>query len=64
MKQIGSLFYFAFALSTAVIGKTVNNSIFWAVVDFFFAPFAWIKWMVCEQVNVSIIKEAFNFFLQ
>lgn len=58
------IIYFIFALSTAIIGLHIHDSAFWAIVDFFFAPFAWIKWIVCHEVNLTIIKEAFSFFLQ
>lgn len=54
-----SLIYFFFFLCTAIIGNTINNSLFWAVVNFFFAP---ISWLICK--DVSIIKESFRFFLE
>jgi hypothetical protein len=25
---------------------------------------AWCKWLICQQVNLSIIKETFSFFLR
>lgn len=50
--------------ATAMIGYRIHSSIFWAVVDFFFYPLAWIKWLVMHQVNLSIIKETFAFFLK
>jgi len=49
---------------TAMIGYHIHSSIFWAVMDFFFFPLAWIKWLVMHQVNLSIIKETFSFFLK
>lgn len=53
------------AIVTAIIGYNVNNhSLFWAIVDFFFWPLAWIKWLICQEVNMTIIKESFSFFLQ
>jgi uncharacterized membrane protein len=53
------------AIVTAIIGYNVNDqSVFWAVVDFFFWPLAWIKWLICQEVNISIIKDSFSFFLQ
>lgn len=53
-----------FQLPTAMIGYTIHNSGFWAVMDFFFAPLAWCKWLIFQEVNMSIIKQTFNFFLK
>jgi hypothetical protein len=54
--------YTIFAVLTAMVGHTVNHSIFWGIVDFFFAPLAWAKWLVCHEVNMTIIKSTFEFF--
>lgn len=51
-----------FNVATAMIGYHIHNSGFWAVMDFFFSVFAWIKWMVLQQVNMEIIKSTFSFF--
>lgn len=61
---INSPFYFLFAIGTAMIGYNIHDSIFWSFIDFFFAPLVWIKWLIMHQVNLSIIKETFNFFLK
>ncbi len=50
--------------ATAMIGHKIHGSIFWSIADFFFAPLAWVKWLICSEVNVSIIKDAFAFFLK
>jgi len=51
-------------LATANIGMHIHGSIFWAIVDFFFAPLAWLKWFICQEVTLSIIKESFAWFLR
>ena len=56
--------YFLVCVGTAIIGYRIHGSLFWSIVDFFFSPLAWLKWMICHEVNVSIIKDAFEFFLQ
>jgi len=56
--------YLFFALATAMIGHHIHHSLFWAVMDFIFWPIAWCKWLVCQQVNLTIIKATFSFFLQ
>lgn len=58
------LIAFIISLATAIIGHEIHGSIFWSIIDFFFWPLAWIKWAICQEVNVSIIKSAFEFFLQ
>ncbi|MDC7248577.1 MAG: hypothetical protein PQJ49_01500 [Sphaerochaetaceae bacterium] len=51
-------------LPTAIIGHHIHGSIAWAIFDFLFYPIAWIKWLICQDVNMTIIKEAFDFFLK
>lgn len=51
-------------LMTAMIGYQIHNSLVWAILDFFFAPLAWIKWLVMHQVNITIIKQTFEFFFK
>lgn len=51
-------------LPTAMIGYTIHNSIGWSIMDFIFWPFAWCKWLIMQEVNMSIIKQTFNFFLK
>jgi hypothetical protein len=57
------LIYIIFSVATATIGYRIHNSIFWAVIDFLFAPLVWLKWLILHEVNLTIIKEAFSFFL-
>jgi hypothetical protein len=56
--------YLIFALCTAMIGYTIHGSLFWAIVDFFFSPIAWCKWLICHEVNMTIIHQTFDFFLK
>ena len=58
----GGFFYFLIAIATAIIGHEIHGSLFWAIVDFFFWPFAWAKWFLFQEVSVSTIKTAFAFF--
>ena len=59
-----NLFYFIMAIATAIVGYSVHGSIGWSVVDFFFWPFAWAKWLICQEVNITLIKHAFDWFLK
>ena len=60
---IGSIILVLFSIFTAIVGYRIHGSVFWSIVDFLFAFIVWIKWLVCQEVNISIIKSAFSFFL-
>lgn len=56
------LFYTLICILTAMVGYTIHNSIFWSIIDFLFAPIAWIKWIICQEVTLSILKTTFSWF--
>lgn len=56
------LLYIIFATMTAMIGYTIHGSLFWAIMDFFFAPPTWAKWLIYHEVTLSIIKQTFTWF--
>lgn len=56
--------YILIQLPTAMIGYTIHNSIGWAIMDFLFTPIVWCKWLIYQEVNMSIIKQTFDFFLK
>jgi hypothetical protein len=56
--------YAIFSLLTAMIGYAIHHSIFWAIIDFIFVPFAWLKWIICQEVTLSVIKSAFSWFFK
>jgi len=58
------IFYLICAICTAAIGYHIHGSVFWAVVDFFFMPFAWLKWFIFHEVNFTIIQEALSWFVK
>lgn len=64
MKRIGSLIYILICICTANIGMNIHGSIFWAIMDWIFMPFAWIKWVLCHEVSLTIIKTSFDWFLK
>lgn len=63
-KQLWAWFHIIMGILTATVGYTIHHSGFWAVVDFFFWPIAIIKWIVCQQINLSILQETFSWFLR
>jgi hypothetical protein len=52
------------AICTTIIGQTIHSSFWWGIVDFLLWPLVWVKWLICKDVNMSIIKDAFSWFLQ
>lgn len=57
--------YLIFALLTGIIGYTKNdNSIFWGIVDFIFPIFCWIKWIIFQEINLTLIHESFSWFFK
>ena len=61
--KINGFIGFIICGATALIGHAIHGSIFWSVVDFFFAPIAWLKWFICKEVTLEIIKRTFSFFM-
>jgi hypothetical protein len=56
--------YLLLGVITAIIGYHIHHSIFWAIMDCIFFPFAWAKWLLMKQVTLTIIKSAFGFFFK
>ncbi len=61
MKIHISAFWIFFSVATGIIGKTIHGSTGWAIFDAIFSGWVWCKWLICHEVNLSIIKESFNF---
>jgi hypothetical protein len=58
------IYYTIFSVCTAMIGYKIHSSIFWSIMDFIFTPIAWIKWLICEEVTLKIIKSTFEWFFK
>lgn len=56
------ILYLIFSVCTAMIGYTIHGSIFFSIIDFFFTPLVWVKWLICQEVTLSIIKHTFTWF--
>ena len=51
------------ALIVGMMGYTLNdNSLFWGIVDGIFYPIVLIKWIICEELTLTLIKQTFPFF--
>lgn len=64
VKVTVNYFWLLFSTVTAIIGYHIHGSVFWGIIDFIFSPLVWIKWLICHDVSVSIIKEAFSWFFK
>ncbi len=62
MKESIGIIYTILSAITAKIGYTIHSSIFWSIIDFIFPMFAWAKWLFMEEVNMSVIRNSFQFF--
>ena len=51
------------AIFTAFVGYEIHGSFFWAIINFIFWWLSWIKWLIYQDVSVSVIRKAFDFFL-
>lgn len=59
--KLPSIGWLVFSLPTAMIGHHMHGGWFWTVMDFCFWPLAWAKWLICQDVSVSVIKGTFAF---
>lgn len=59
MKEI---FYLFIAVIVSMLGYTIHNSLLWAIVDFIFWPLVLIKWLICHELTLPIIKQTFTWF--
>jgi hypothetical protein len=65
MRSCNSFFNLATAYIVGVVGYHLNNhSLTWGIVDALFYPIAIIKWLICGELSMSLIKESFPFFFQ
>jgi hypothetical protein len=64
MSWTKQVFVFIAATITAMVGHHIHGSAFWTVVDFFFWPIAIVKWLFCQEINMTVIRETFAFFFK
>ena len=54
---------FLLNITVAKIGYCIHGSIVWSIMDYLFPVFTIVKWFVYEEINMQIIKNCFNFFV-
>ncbi len=62
MKNFYIIFWLLMATATSMVGYNINHSLFWACVNFVFWPISIVKWLICHQLTLSVIKQTFAFF--
>lgn len=58
------MIYIFFQVATMMVGYSIHHSRLWSLFDGVFAPFVWLKWIICQEVNLTIIKHCFEFFFK
>lgn len=56
------LIYTLICTASAMIGYTIHGSIFYAIINFIFAPISIVYWLISHQLTFEVIKETFKFF--
>lgn len=64
MKRFYGIFWLIAGTLTAMVGHEIHGGVFWTIMNFIFWPFSWAKWLICHDVNLTIIKNTFSFFFQ
>ena len=62
MDKKPTILYLFFSIVTGMVGYYVNKSYFWAILNFVFPIFSWLKWLIFHQVTLNIIKDTFAWF--
>lgn len=58
-------FNWILAFIVGMLGYKLNSdSVFWGVIDGIFYPIVLIKWLICEQLNITLIGNTFPFFFK
>ena len=59
-----SLLFIVCELITANVGFHKHHSLFWTIIDVILMPITWIKWILLQEVNLTMIEQSFNWFLK
>lgn len=56
--------YLIFCVLTGMIAHKLYHDVLIAIICALFAPIAWIKWLICHDVTLAVLKATFNWFFQ
>ena len=51
-----------FSTLVAMVGYHMHGSALWTIADFIFSPIALLKWLVCHELTMTVIRDTFSFF--
>jgi hypothetical protein len=52
------------AIAAAMVSYNLYEDLFLAIICFFFWPFAFIKWLICREISLSVLRNTFLPFLK
>lgn len=64
LARILQFIYSLFGLCTAMVGYEIHQNVFFSIINFILWPISLGFWFVTHEINVTIIKETFNFFFK
>lgn len=57
-----TVLYMFIAVIVAMIGYTIHGSLLWSIVNYLFWPIAIVKWLICHELTLAVIKQTFAWF--
>ena len=64
MSEGKNLVHTLLVVLTGMVAWTITDSIIWTLLDALFFPVAWAKWLICHDVNMTVLHRTFDFFLR
>ena len=61
MKEI---IYLLFCVATGMIAHKLYHDVLIAILSAIFWPIAWIKWLICHEVTLNLLKATFQWFFE
>ncbi len=55
--------YLIFCVLTGMVAHRLYHDVLISIISGIFWPIAWIKWLICHEVTLSVLKYTFNWFL-
>ncbi len=62
VNSISGPIHLILATLTAMVGYAIHGSLCWSIVDFIFYPIAIIKWLIYQEITLSVLHRAFSWF--
>lgn len=57
-----TVLYMFIAVIVTMIGYTIHGSLLWSIVNYLFWPIAIVKWLICHELTLAVIKQTFAWF--